>query len=182
LAGGAYQPTRAAWATPELPNASPTSPSRPLSADVEIETSGGKTGRVKYGSPTLFAEAGKCRGRVRPTRFGRSVTEFAESAGAGRARRAMYPSPLSASTSALAFFAEGSGFGLKTEPSRPQKDEGAPPPPRPVYSHHTGPASDARGQPRPHRACPRAREVGKFCDQISHREQTHRRTVLLPQV
>lgn len=51
----------------------------------------------------------------------------------------MYPSPLSASTSALAFFAEGSGFGLKTEPSRPQKDEGAPPPPRPVYSHHTGP-------------------------------------------
>ena len=98
------------------------------------------------------------------------------------ARRAMYPSPLNASTSALAFFAEGSGFGLKTEPSRPQKDEGAPPPPRPVYSHHTGPASDARGQPRPHRACPRAREVGKFCDQISHREQTHRRTVLLPQV
>ena len=53
----------------------------------------------------------------------------------------MYPSPLNActSTSALAFFAEGSGFGLKTEPSRPQKDEGAPPPPRPVYSHHTGP-------------------------------------------
>ena len=56
LQEGAYQPTRAAWATPELPNASPTSPSRPLSAAVEIKTSGGETGRVKYGLPTLFAE------------------------------------------------------------------------------------------------------------------------------